>query len=163
MAMCLSRRPTVNWTPRSDVSSVGGDVDLDVTSLDDVTCLLVTAALMKSFGFDSIPVAKFVAKYQHSFITWIKSHHKTNTNLNKHCFESYLYDFQYFCKFQSQLYRFCHHSNVSFFTNYFLKVKIVSKSHKVSARFFVITSSKYWANFKILSLALGVSQICRYK
>ena len=67
--MCLSRRPTVNWTPRSDVSSVGGDVDLDVTSLDDVTCLLVTAALMKSFGFDSIPVAKFVAKYQHSFIT----------------------------------------------------------------------------------------------
>jgi len=51
--MCLSRRPTVNWTPSSDESSVSGDVDVDVTSLGDVTCLIIGEVLMNSFAFDS--------------------------------------------------------------------------------------------------------------
>jgi len=51
--MCLSRRPTVNCTPSSDVSSVAGDVDVDVTSLGDVTCLIIGEVLINSFAFDS--------------------------------------------------------------------------------------------------------------
>jgi len=46
---------------------------VDVTSLGDVTtCLLVVAAaLINSFGFDSHPAAEIGAKNFHSFITQI--------------------------------------------------------------------------------------------
>ena len=65
MAICLSRRPTVSWTPSSDVSS---DIEVDATSLGDVTSLLVAAVLMNSFAFDSPPATKIVAKCQQSCI-----------------------------------------------------------------------------------------------
>jgi len=43
------------------VSSVIGDIELDVTSLGDVTCRFVAAVLMNSFGFDSLLAAEIVA------------------------------------------------------------------------------------------------------